>query len=253
MSGRPYDQYAAIYDRTGQGDFSRKMWSRVRAQAERLGFRGQTVLDLAGGTGAAAVDMIQDGYRVVVADLSRAMLLQARDQGEAAGLRTVASDMRHLPFAAGSFDLVTSFYDSLNYLLTSDDLAATLHGVAHALRAGGLFAFDLNTPFTLKEHWVGLCHARAEAARASIWEATWLGPAAISRLRATFFVRSDDGRWDRFDETHDEHGFSGDEIVEASRAAGLAVVHAEDLHSGRRPGRLSRRVFYVLRREEVVR
>jgi hypothetical protein len=45
----------------------------------------------------------------------------------------------------GEFDLVTCFDDSLNHLLTEDELAAALAAMAANLTPAGLLLFDLNT------------------------------------------------------------------------------------------------------------
>jgi SAM-dependent methyltransferase len=241
----PYTRYATVYDRTGQTEFSVRAWPYVRGALEKLGWSGDRVLDLACGTGAALAVMARDGYHAWGADLSREMLLAARLRTERA---LTCADFRALPLADRAFDLVTSFYDSVNYLPTLDDLARALSEVHRVLRPGGVFVFDLNTRFTLREHWEGLCHARVTDDVATIWEATWDETSGVSSLRATFFVRGEDGRWDRFVETHDERGFKNGELEEAFKTAGFELLLAEDYHARRKPSRESRRVFYFLRR-----
>ncbi len=248
-AGRPYARYAGIYDQTGQDAWSRRVWRSHQGLVRSFGWDGGAILDLACGTGGALALMRAEGYRAVGLDLSREMLLEAREHWADEPFPLVAATMSCLPFAAGSFALVTSFYDSLNYLLDRDALEATLAEVARVLQPGGLFLFDLNTPHTLEEHWTGVCQATASADLASIWRAEWYAGPGISSLRATFFVRGDDGRWDRFDEIHDEHGFTDAELTRAARRAGLRQVLAQDSQTGGRPGRQSRRILYLLRRE----
>ncbi|MBI2300035.1 MAG: class I SAM-dependent methyltransferase [Armatimonadetes bacterium] len=245
---RIYGRYAAIYDRTGQGRFSIAAWHRAQTVLRDLEWQGRDVLELACGTGVLAAHLSGQGLDVVALDLSPEMLLVARERAAQQHFPVVCGDARALPLADASFDLVTSFYDSMNYLLTTEDLAAALHEVARVLRPGGLFVFDLNTPYTLSEHWTGLCDARADADIASIWRAEWQPERHVSSLRATFFVQGLDGRYDRFDEVHDERGFSDDELETAFREARLKLVRSEDPRTGRRPARDSRRVFYYLQK-----
>ena len=61
-----------------------------------------SVLDTPGGTGRFAALVARAGRRLVLADLSAAMLAQAR----ATGVPRVQADALALPFAEGSFDLV---------------------------------------------------------------------------------------------------------------------------------------------------
>lgn len=71
---------------------------------------GDRVLDVAAGTGNAAVPAALAGGRVVAADLTPALLDAGRRAAEASGvaLDWREADAEALPFAAGSFDVVTS-------------------------------------------------------------------------------------------------------------------------------------------------
>ncbi|MCC6626163.1 MAG: class I SAM-dependent methyltransferase [Chloroflexi bacterium] len=249
MPTAPYERYAAVYNETGQDAFSRRLQRTVAKLLADRGWRGRRVLDLACGTGTAVAAWADQGYTAMGLDLSRAMLLEARWRYDQSGLPWLHADLRQLPVATASVDLVTAFYDSVNYLTTTADLQQFMAEAARVLRREGRVVFDLNTPQTLQEHWTGVCHAQVGADLATVWRGEWRAAEEISSLRATFFVRGDDGRWDRFDEVHDEHGFSDDEIAKAAKAANLSWEHAEDLQSGKRPTRHSRRALYVLRQK----
>jgi SAM-dependent methyltransferase len=54
------------------------------------------------------------------------------------------ADMRDYYFE-GNYDLVLSFFDSLNYLRTEKDLAACFKNTADVLKNNGLFIFDMNS------------------------------------------------------------------------------------------------------------
>ena len=49
--------------------------------------------------------------------------------------------------------LATCLYDSLNYMLTSDDLLAVFRRVYAALLPDGLFLFDMNTAWVMATLW----------------------------------------------------------------------------------------------------
>jgi SAM-dependent methyltransferase len=71
---------------------------------------GMTVLDVAAGTGNAAIPAAQTGARVTASDLTPELLDAGRTRAEALGaqLDWVAADAEHLPFDDGAFDVVMS-------------------------------------------------------------------------------------------------------------------------------------------------
>jgi SAM-dependent methyltransferase len=137
-----YEAFAPYYDAFTAGSDYEKWTGYVLELAGRLGFRGRTVLDLACGTGKSFVPFLRRGFEVTGCDVSSAMLAEAARK--APGIPLVHADLRELG-SVGSFDLVTCFDDSLNYLLTERDLAGALAAIEANLSPGGLALFDLNT------------------------------------------------------------------------------------------------------------
>jgi predicted TPR repeat methyltransferase len=74
------------------------------------------------------------------------MLEIARKRAATEGVRAtfIRQYMRSLSLR-GRFDLVTCWFDSLNYLLEIDDLARTFAGVSRVLDENGVFILDVNT------------------------------------------------------------------------------------------------------------
>ena len=99
---------------------------------------GQSVLDIAGGTGdlaSAFAQKVGPTGRVVHTDINEAMLRRGRDRliDEGLALPTVICDGEQLPFAAGSFDLVSVAFGLRN--MTHKDRA--LAEMNRVLRPGG--------------------------------------------------------------------------------------------------------------------
>lgn len=104
---------------------------------------GTKALDLACGTGDIAFELAARGARVAGLDLTLRMLELARRKPQAAQAAFLAGDMMALPFAAGSFDVVTTGYGIRNVPIM-DPAIAEVHRV---LRPGGVFlSLDFNRP-----------------------------------------------------------------------------------------------------------
>jgi SAM-dependent methyltransferase len=105
---------------------------------------GHRVLDLGCGPGRHAAGLARRGARVVGLDLSRALLLAAREAGAE---RLVRADMRSLPLRDAAFDAVLNLFTSFGYFAADAEHEAVLREVARVLRPGGRFVLDfLNAP-----------------------------------------------------------------------------------------------------------
>lgn len=222
----PYGAYAAVYDLQGQSRWSERMVAFIADLLPRYDLAPRRVLDLACGTGAAALRFAARGYRVIGIDGSAPMLAVARRKAadEGAAVRFIAQDMRAFT-APEPVDLLTCFYDSLNYLTDPADLARTFACMRSALAPDGLAIFDMNTRAGLEADWNGNCWVQEIEETYFIQQAEWDAETAIATMTLTCFVRlGPDYR--RFEEVHRERGYTLDEITAALESAGLTVLDA---------------------------
>ena len=104
------------------------------------GPRPNAVLDLGCGAGRHTAALRRRGYRTLGVDLSLTLLARMR------GLPKVAGDMRVLPFQAGSFDWVLSFFTSFGYFERERENFRVLEEIVRILSPGGRFLIDLMNP-----------------------------------------------------------------------------------------------------------
>ncbi len=133
--GPTYDRYANLLS-FGQDP----RWRRFLVSRVDVG-RDATVLDVATGTAAVAIELVRrNGCRAVGIDRSPEMLAAGRARVERSGLadRIELREGRaeSLPFDDASFDALTFTY-LLRYV---DDPAATLRELARVVRPGGTVA-----------------------------------------------------------------------------------------------------------------
>ena len=116
-----------------------RLWKRFTIEHAAIR-RGQTVLDLAGGTGDLAIrqaQMVGSSGGVILADINASMLRQGRDRVIDKGLidqvETVQCNAEILPFADNQFDCITIAFGLRNVT----DKATALASMQRVLKPGG--------------------------------------------------------------------------------------------------------------------
>jgi demethylmenaquinone methyltransferase/2-methoxy-6-polyprenyl-1,4-benzoquinol methylase len=133
--GPTYDRYARLLSLGQDARWRRFLVSRIDAGT------GDTILDVATGTGAVAIELVRrTGCAVVGVDQSPEMLAVARMRIARAGpgdrIRLVEAGAERLPFADAEFAGLTFTY-LLRYV---QDPAATMRELARVVRPGGALA-----------------------------------------------------------------------------------------------------------------
>jgi len=247
-----YNEFARFYVRGDWPRYSARMARMLPGVLEHFGLWPRNVLDLACGEGTFALSMAKRGLRVAGVDLSPEMLEIARGRAAKEGLkvRFVQQDMRSLSLR-GRFDLVTCWFDSLNYLLEMNDLAQAFAGVSRVLDKNGLFIFDVNTIRALAVEWVREpCYVHLDSRDLFLASVPQYDPATrIASLHITGFARENEG-WLRVDEVHRERGYTLKEIRQCLKRAGLRELACwASLDKMEKPRRSSVRVWFVVSRQ----
>jgi demethylmenaquinone methyltransferase/2-methoxy-6-polyprenyl-1,4-benzoquinol methylase len=126
-----------------------RIWKRFTIELSGVR-KGNSVLDIAGGTGDLAAqfaDIVGPEGRVVLADINDSMLQVGRDKlldsGRHANIEFVQADAQYLPFPDDSFDCITIAFGLRN--VTDKDLA--LRSMLRVLKPGGrLLVLEFSRP-----------------------------------------------------------------------------------------------------------
>jgi SAM-dependent methyltransferase len=146
-----YDLFAEVYDRHWGDASLRFMPALERAGLFKLP-RGSEILDLCCGPGRTARRLTDAGFRVTGIDSSQRMIeLARRNAPEGTFIAGTAATFS----LDQSFDAVVCLYDSINHLLSLDEVQEVFARVYACLRPGGVFFFDVNTALKYEAHWAG--------------------------------------------------------------------------------------------------
>ena len=137
-----FDAVARRYDLSNDvmSLFQVHMWRQVTRAAVAAG-PGMRVLDLAAGTGTSSVEYAADGAEVVACDFSTGMVAEGKRRHPE--IAFVAGDATALPFADGSFDVVTISYGLRNVA----DYPKALRELYRVTKPGGrIVVLEFSTP-----------------------------------------------------------------------------------------------------------
>jgi len=246
-----YDRFAYFYAKGPYLGYSERMAELLPTVLARFDAQPQTILDIACGEGTFAVAMAKKGLQVTGVDQSPQMLQFARERAERENVKVefLHQDMRSLAFER-RFDLVTCWFDSLNYLLELEDLQRTLAGVHRALKKAGLSIFDMNTIYGLTVDWQRhYCYVQQDTSELfEIHSPSYDLEKNIATMRITGFVKEGDG-WTRMDEVHKERGYTLEDIRQCLKEVGLQELACwGNLEEMSEPRPDSGRVWFVVQK-----
>lgn len=136
-----YDAFAPIYNDHWGPAYGRRALPTLRAILRERLERTSRLLDLCCGAGHVSRVLTELGHQVVGIDGSRRLLAYARSNASRAEFQH--ADARNFD-RLSEFDGALCFNDSLNHILTADELRTAFVNVFRSLRPGGWFLFDLN-------------------------------------------------------------------------------------------------------------
>ena len=222
QTGTPFENFARYYDRFMLRLVNYPAWVDYLIKIfNAYNLAPKTILDVACGTGIPSMLFAKKGYRVIGIDNSQTMLdvFKQKIVHTQYDIQIIKSDIRNFstsekvypaPFSSPNnlpneplqhqlkpnknwcvVDAAISLYDSINYLLTEDDLKSCFFSVFTSLNPEGLFAFDVNSIFCLESFWSNHETPRKVGGVYSIWRNTYNKEERISTLQLTVFT--DDG------------------------------------------------------------
>lgn len=139
------EDYLSIYQHRDENE-AEKMIDLIAAKIDDSAI--ERVLDLACGAGRHS-KLLCERWWTVGLDLSSALLRVARRESPEAPY--VRADMRELPFADGTFDLVVNLFTSFGYFADDSEHVRVLRCVNSAMREGGTFVIDFFNANQVKE------------------------------------------------------------------------------------------------------
>ncbi|MDQ0244522.1 SAM-dependent methyltransferase [Bacillus fengqiuensis] len=240
-----YGRFACVYDRLME-DVPYDQWVKyIQEELARTGIHQPRILDVACGTGQVTIRLANEGYDVTGIDLSDDMLMIAQEKAQQEGFSIPLFQQNMTELELGeSFDCVGIFCDSLNYLQSAEEVQQTFAAVSSHLRQGGLFLFDVHSPYKMDKVFAEETFAYAGDDASYIWDCFEGEHEHSVEHELTFFVRDETGRYERFEESHQQRTFSAEVYEEWLRQAGFDDIQVTADFLSHSPTNTSERLFF---------
>lgn len=238
-----YDPFAWLYEEYWSADIS----SDFLYALEKLFLPeledGSSILDLCCGTGRITAEFARMGFTSTGLDSSASMLEYARKRAPA--VEFIQADARSFEIAR-EFDGVISVFDSLNHMMTLDELLAVFQCTFRSLRPGGTFFFDMNLERGFRRHWEE-DFSVVEPEYVAVVHGNFDRFSKIGRYDFTLF-RAAGGCWNRNDFTILQRCYTRQQITSRLRGAGFTNVRVFDAAKDAQLPEHTGRIFVSARR-----
>jgi len=218
-----YERFAEVYD-TLMDDFDYPAWADYYMELiRRAGTEPKRMAECGCGTGSMTIEFADMGVKVTGMDLSAEMLRIAQQKARKAGQQIifVEQDMRHLEVPR-PVEAVVCACDGVNYLTSPEDVQMFFDAAFAALKPGGVLAFDVSTGAKLLEM-PGNVYAEDRDDVTWMWFSQHEGDRKVS-MDIAFFLRDEDGRYERFDEEQLQRAHTPEELTASLEKAGFADI-----------------------------
>lgn len=210
----------------------------------------QNILELACGTGNMTIPLTKKGYDIAGIDISAEMLEVAMEKAEKEGVKLVLlqQDIAELEFDMEDLDCVLCACDGFNYLTYDDDLEYVFSKVYEILKEKGIFIFDISSYYKISNILGNNTFTEKRDDTVYMWQNYFDPEEDLVDMELTFFVKNEEGTFDRFDELHQQRAYVTDDIIEKLNDAGFKNVKAYGDFKFEKPKKDTERAFFVARK-----
>ncbi len=222
-----YGEFARYYDALNTAADYDALAAYVTAELAAHGVRDGILADLGCGTGELTLRLAAAGYDVIGIDRSQEMLsvLRAKmDEGGQTGILLLCQDILALDLY-GTVRAVTASFDTLNHIGPAETFRQAVARAGFFMEKGGVFVFDLNTPYKHAQVLADNTFTLAKAGAVCRWHNRC--DAAQGRVELSLTV-TDTATGETFAEQFAEYAYPMELVEQALQAAGFALAKAAD-------------------------
>jgi SAM-dependent methyltransferase len=241
-----YKEFANIYDELIYEDINYdEVADKIIGLCSENNLDFEDYLDLACGTGNVSINVAKYFKNIYAVDLSDDMLNVAFDKFKKNKIKAkvICQDMCELSLNK-KFNLITSVLDSTNYITEDEDLFNYFSNVYEHLKENGLFIFDINSYYKLSTILGNNIYTYSSEEIFYTWENSF--EEDILNMFLTFFVKSKDNLYEKFEEEHIERAYKEEYIEKILKKCKFKILNKFSGYSNIEVNENSERILYVV-------
>ncbi|WP_343101635.1 class I SAM-dependent methyltransferase [Romboutsia sp. MSSM.1001216sp_RTP31141st1_G3_RTP31141_220114] len=245
-----YKDFAFIYDEL-MNEVDYNGWVEyIEKIIEKEDTKVQNILELACGTGNLTIPLTKKNYDIAGIDISEEMLGVAREKAEKEGVELVLlqQDIAELDFDITNLDCVLCACDGFNYITYDEDLENVFKKTYELLKENGLFIFDISSFYKLSSVLGNNMYGENREDIAYMWQNYFDDEENLVEMELAFFVKDEDGRFERFEEVHQQRAYTEEEILDMLQSVGFKDIKVYSDFTFEAPKEDSERIFFVGRK-----
>lgn len=243
-----YSVFAQYYDAlTGNVEYPKRA-DYIMELLNKLGHKPTLALDLACGTGTLTLELFKRGLDIYGVDASVEMLSAAREKCADAGadILFLCQKMQSLDLY-GTVDTAICTLDSLNHLRGRDELQKAFSKVSFFMDPGGVFIFDMNTPYKHRQVLGNNTFVYDMKDVYCVWQNRFAEAGCRVDIDLDFFEREGNTYY-RSSEHFSEFAYDTDDVMEMLKTAGFGEISVYNELSFTPPTNTAQRLVYAARK-----
>lgn len=234
-----YKNFSKIYDKFMENCDYDKWCELLEDIIVKEKDKTEKILDLGCGTGEI-LKRISRKYKCSGLDISKEMIEEAKKKTNE--VKFFLGDMRVFN-TLEKYDVVFSFFDTINHLKSLEELLDTFNSVSNCLGEKGIYIFDVVDRKFMKKMFKKNIFIEERDEFTLIWEHKIDKKKLLDVIKARYFIKNEKGTYEKYDENYEKKIFSETEIKEVIKYSDLKLekILKNNYLAGER-------YFYILRK-----
>jgi SAM-dependent methyltransferase len=243
-----YQQFAYLYDELMADAPYSKWLSFIKHAVSAYHPDANKLLDVGCGTGSMPILLAKEGFKVTGVDLSSDMLMIAREKAEKqnVNLSLFQQDMRELE-GLGVYDCVTILCDSLNYILSEEEVKQTFLSAWNHLETNGLLLFDVHSLHKINDIFIGNTFGSNNENLSYIWQCYQGEYENTVEHDLSFFILNKE-HYERYDELHIQRTYSAEDYTKWLKECQFEILSITADFENQDPEERSERILFIARK-----